>query len=148
MAEVHAWQNHPDAQGVVRQAVEALSAGRLVAFPTETGYVVAADARVPDAVERLRVLPRAEGVPLTLAVEGPARAVEVLPGLSPTGRRLARRCWPGPVTLLVGNVSPNLADMLHSARDADGRLWVRCPAHPAVLTAMQVLNGPLLTAVP
>src|SRR5439155_5722354 len=68
MAEVHSWHNHPDAPGVVRQAVQALSAGRLVAFPTETGYVVAANARVPDAVDRLRALPRADNAPLTLAV--------------------------------------------------------------------------------
>src|SRR5262249_38318912 len=131
MAEVHSWQDHPDAHGVVRQAAEALSAGRLVAFPTETGYIVAADARIPHADESLRSLPLIEDVPLTLAVDGPAQAVAVLPGLPPLARRLARRCWPGPVTLLAADVSPNLSPVLQAARDERGRLWVRCPAHPA-----------------
>src|SRR5262245_10069779 len=96
MAEVHSWRNHPDPRGVVLLAVEALQAGRLVAFPTDTGYVLAVDARSPEAVRRLA----SQGAPLTLGVGGPAHAIEVLPELSPLARRLARRCWPGPVTLL------------------------------------------------
>jgi len=148
MAEVHSWQDHPDAHGIVRQAVEALSAGRLVVFPTETGPVVPADARIPQAVELLRGLPLAAETPLTLAVDTPAQAIAVLPGLPPLARRLARRCWPGPVTLLAANVSPNLSPILQPARDDHGRLWMRGPAHPAILTALRELNGPLLTGVP
>src|SRR5262249_15654428 len=74
--------------------------------------IVAADARIPHADESLRSLPLIEDVPLTLAVDGPAQAVAVLPGLPPLARWLARRCWPGPVTLLAAYVSPNLSPVL------------------------------------
>src|SRR5262249_58633450 len=39
--------------GTVADAVEALAAGGLVVFPTETVYGLGAEARSPDAVERL-----------------------------------------------------------------------------------------------
>lgn len=144
MAEVHSWNNHPDTQGLVRQAVEALTAGRLVVLPTELGSVVAADARVPHAVSALTA---ATGTrPLCVVVAGPTQAVAVQPNLPPLARRLGRRCWPGPITLLTGLASPNLPEVLQTARDADGRMWLRCPAHAAVLEVLDAVNGPLLTA--
>src|SRR5438132_444570 len=143
MAEVHSWHNHPDPRAVVLQAVEALGAGRLVALPTDVGYVLAADARSPEAIRHLD----SQGAPLTLAVGGPAHAVEVLPGLPPLARRLARRCWPGPVTLLHPDLSPNAPAELLAARQA-GDLHVRSPAHSAILHVMHHLGSPLLLACP
>ena len=43
-----------DPRDVVHRAVQALAEGRLVAFPTETDYVVAASAREAAATVRLR----------------------------------------------------------------------------------------------
>src|SRR5262249_28168110 len=98
MTQVLDWQAAPHSRHVVRRAVEALAEGQLVAFPTETVYGVAASVLVPEAVERLRQgKGRPEDKPLTLALGGASAGLDWVPDMSPLGRRLARRCWPGPV---------------------------------------------------
>src|SRR6516225_700517 len=101
MTEVLEWESAPTSRSVVQRACQALAQGELVAFPTETVYGLAASALLADAVERLRHSKgRPEDKPLTLAIAGAADARDWVPGMSALGLRLARRCWPGPVTLV------------------------------------------------
>ena len=83
-----------DARDVVHRAVQALAEGRLVAFPTETDYVVAASAREPQAAAALRELSpqRAAEPRLTLALKSADEALDWAPRMTPIGRRIARRC--------------------------------------------------------
>ena len=86
----------------IEAAVEALERGEVVALPTETVYGLAADASNPDAIERLFELKgRPTSVPLPLAVA----AVEWVPHWAsvddPRLERLARRWWPGPLTVVL-----------------------------------------------
>src|SRR5262245_3140577 len=91
-----------DIRDVVHRAVQALAEGKLVAFPTETVYGLAASALIEGAVDRLiAVKGPSPGRPLALAVKSAEDACDYVPGLNPLARRLARRCWPGPVTLVV-----------------------------------------------
>ena len=91
-----------DARDVVHRAVQALVEGKLVAFPTETVYGLAASALVPEAVARLsEVKGRAAAQPYALAIKSAEDALDYVPHLSLLAQRLARRCWPGPVTLVV-----------------------------------------------
>src|SRR5262245_31478019 len=103
MPDVLDWRSAPDPRPLVRRAAQALAEGGVVAFPTDTVYTLAASALIPEAVERLR---SSKGTPddrpLTLAVRGAADALDWVPDMSPLGRRLAKRCWPGPVTLVFG----------------------------------------------
>ncbi len=150
MPQVLDWQNAADPRDIVRRAVEALSAGQIVAFPTETVYGLAASALVPEAVERLQQSKgRPENKPLTLAVPDPAGAREMVPDMSPLGWRLARRCWPGPVTLVFADSKPSgLASSLPAAVRQricpSGTLGLRVPAHEAILEVMRLLQGPLV----
>src|SRR6188474_2357239 len=95
-------QRADDPRDAVHRAVQALAEGKLVAFPTETVYALAASALSESAVERL-LAARGPAVekPLTLAIKSADDALDFIPALSPLARRLARRCWPGPVTLLL-----------------------------------------------
>src|SRR5437899_11837076 len=102
MTEVLEWQKAAQSPALIRRVVEALAEGQLVAFPTETVYGLAASALVPEAVERLHRLKGGGDVPLPLALRGPGEAADWVPGLSGLGRRLARRCWPGPPALVSG----------------------------------------------
>ena len=87
---------------MVHQAVQALAEGNLVAFPTETVYGVAASAWDERGVQRLvERKGRRRGHPLSLAVKSADEARDYAPGMSSLALRLARRCWPGPVTLVV-----------------------------------------------
>jgi protein-tyrosine phosphatase len=146
---LHDWRSAADPGYVVRAAAQALAEGRVVAFPTETVYGLAASAFLPEAVERLRKgKGRPVGKPLTLAVRSAAEALEWIPGLSEVGRRLARRCGPGPVTLVSGeDVAQGLASRLPEAVRTlvvpEGTIGLRVPAHDAVLQVME-LTGPLV----
>ena len=91
-----------DIRDVVHRAVQALVEGKLVAFPTETVYGVGASACHSGAVADLMAAKdRPQGAPFALAIKSAQEAADYLPEMSPLARRLARRCWPGPVTLVV-----------------------------------------------
>jgi protein-tyrosine phosphatase len=144
-----------DARDVVHRAVQALAEGKAVAFPTETDYVVAAGARNETAVARL--LPLAaerQGEPrLSLALKSADEALDWAPRLGPLGQRLARRCWPGPVTIIVADDHPDslvhrLPVAVRQAIVGDGRLRLRVPGHPMLADCMRMLAGPLVLAEP
>src|SRR5262249_8625884 len=108
MAEMLDWQRIDDPHAIIQYAVQLLRQGCTVAFPSETGYAVTASGLVPEAVRQLPV-DRPSGsdetpvLPeLTLALRGASEARDWVPAMSPLSQRLARRLWPGPVTLIVG----------------------------------------------
>ncbi len=150
MTQVLDWQSAADPRAVVRQAVDALADGRLVGLPTETVYGLAASALRPEAVARLQESKgRPENKPLALAVGGAAEALDWVPAMSPLGRRLARRCWPGPVTLVFGDgvergLLSRLPEPVRRRVAPAGTLGLRVPAHDAVLQVLQRLAGPLV----
>jgi tRNA threonylcarbamoyl adenosine modification protein (Sua5/YciO/YrdC/YwlC family) len=78
--------------------------GKIVAFPTETVYGIGACASIPAAVSRLyQIKKRDRKKPLSYHV-GSLDAVERLSVLQSSAfKYLARRFWPGPVTLLALN---------------------------------------------
>jgi tRNA threonylcarbamoyl adenosine modification protein (Sua5/YciO/YrdC/YwlC family) len=152
MAEVLDWQGTPDQRGVIERAVQALARGQLVAFPTDTVYVVAAHTLAAEAVEHLHQLRGApEEEPLTLAVTSAGQARDWAPDMSPLGQRLARRCWPGPVTLVFaehlerGLVS-RLPAPVRRRICPQGALGLSVPGHDALWHALRLLPGPVALA--
>jgi protein-tyrosine phosphatase len=80
-----------------------LRAGGLVAFPTETVYGIGANPAMPGAVERLL---QVRGSPaekhLTLHLADVADVARHVPGpIPPIARRLMKRFWPGPLTIVI-----------------------------------------------
>lgn len=142
-------QDVEDQRDVVHRAVEALAAGQLVAFPTETVYGVAASALNEDAVERLvNAKGRLSSHPLTLAIKSSDDAWDYVPGMSPLAERLARRCWPGPVTLVLDDNDPDsvtkrLPDNVRQIVCPNGTIGLRVPAHPVILSVLRLSAGPL-----
>ncbi|MEX2189002.1 MAG: L-threonylcarbamoyladenylate synthase [Pirellulales bacterium] len=142
-------RNVDDSRDVVHRAVQALAEGRLVAFPTETVYGVAASALDAAAVARLvAVKGRQAGHPLALAVKGLTDARDYAPEMSPLAERIARRCWPGPLTLVEACNHPQslVAQLPASVRSAvvpSGTIGFRVPAHPLILDVLRMLAGPL-----
>jgi protein-tyrosine phosphatase len=150
MTQVLDWQNAADPDEVVNRAVQSLTEGQLVAFPTETVYGVAASGLIPEAVERLRQgKGRPADKPLALAVRGLSEALKWVPGMGPLGQRLARRCWPGPVTLvfpadLERGLGSELPQTVRRRVCPTGTLGLRVPAHEAISQALQRMAGPLV----
>jgi L-threonylcarbamoyladenylate synthase len=89
-----------DATGL-RDAVQLLHDGQVVAYPTDTLYGLAVDPRNPVAVRRLFELKgRAESAALTLIAADVAQA-EMAGDFNAVASRLAADWWPGPVTIVV-----------------------------------------------
>lgn len=150
MAEVLDWRRGADPQLVIRRAVRALAEGQLVAFPSETVYETAASALVPHAVERLMAAKGAtQAHPLTVAVPTAAHALDWVPAMSALGRRLARRCWPGPVILVFsdgteGGLASRLAEPVRQMLLPGPALALCVPDHEALGQTLRLLAGPLV----
>jgi len=138
-----------DSRDVVHRAVRALVEGRLVAFPTETVYGVAACALDEQAVVRLvAAKERKPGHALPLAIKSADEARDYAPDMSPLARRLARRCWPGPVTLVVDDSHPEslvrqLPPRVQQAVSPEDTVGLRVPGHRVILDVLRMLAGPL-----
>lgn len=143
-------RNTDDARDAVHRAVQALAEGNLVVFPTETVYGVAASARHGDAVGRLlNAKSRSEGHPLTLAIKSADDALDYVPDMNDVSTRLARRCWPGPVTLVMDanhedSLIQQLPDNVRAAVAPVGKVGLRVPAHPVILDVLRLMPGPLV----
>lgn len=139
-----------DSRDCIHRAVQALAEGKVVAFPTETVYGVAASALSETAVKRLVTAGLTSGAqPLTLAVKSADEALDYVPNLSPLGERLARRCWPGPVTLVLedrhqDSLLRQLCPAVQQALAPDGTIGLRAPAHQAILDVLRLLAGPVV----
>jgi protein-tyrosine phosphatase len=139
-----------DPRDVVHRTVQALAEGKLVAVPTETVYGVAASAIHEKAVDRLaEIKGRQAGHPFTLAIKSADDAWDYVPQLPPLAQRLSRRCWPGPITLVLDNDDPDsllnqLPRSVFQAVSPSGTVGLRVPAHDLVLAVLRLTAGPLV----
>ena len=130
--------------------VQALAEGKLVVFPTETVYALAASAltKTPFSSCWTSSTHAASEKPLTLAVKSADDALDYLPRMNRLARRLARRCWPGPVTLVCPDNHPEslvkqLAASVQQAVAPAGLVGLRVPGHQTFLDVLRMLAGPV-----
>jgi tRNA threonylcarbamoyl adenosine modification protein (Sua5/YciO/YrdC/YwlC family) len=139
-----------DPRDAVHRVVQALVEGKVVALPTETVYIAAASGLADRAVQRLLSLRdgKLDG-PATLAVRSTDEVLDYVPQLPRIGQRLARRCWPGPVTLQLADAHPEsavhrLPPKVRQAIVPQGEIRVRVPAHELVQSALRLVAGPVV----
>lgn len=147
-AEVLDWRASEEPRDIVHRVVECLAQGGVVTLPTETVYGIGASLLAPEAVERLvTVKGRDEGKPFAIALKGPEEALDWVPHASPLGRRLMRRCWPGPITLVFplqgDSLVSQLDDRVRRRICPQGTIGLRVPAHAGVLEVLRLLPAPL-----
>jgi L-threonylcarbamoyladenylate synthase len=150
MSAVVDFRKTDDPRDAVHRAVQSLVAGQIVGFPTETVYAACAHALVGTAVERLSAGKSSgkAGHP-TLVVKGLQEALDYVPHMDVLGQRLARRCWPGPVTLAFDIKSDSGLFSAFSAQARqtlapDSRLWIRVPAHECIQEVLRLMPAPLI----
>lgn len=142
-------RNAEDPRDVVHRAVQTISEGGVVAFPTETVYGLGARALDADAVRRLlEIKGRPADNPLALAIRGSDELADYVPDASPLARRLARRCWPGPVTLVLDDSHPEsliwqLPAAVQRAVSPEKTVGLRVPGHALILDVLRMIAGPL-----
>ena len=119
------------APGEIERAAELLRAGRLVAFPTETVYGLGANALDAEAVARIyEVKRRPRTSPLIVHVASIEMAQSLVANWPEAANRLARRFWPGPLTLVLNKVL-NKAVLTKAQVAADAFLRLRSGPRPS-----------------
>ena len=115
---------HPEA-GLIARAADLIGRGQVVAIPTDTLYGLAANPFDSGAVERVFAIKgRPQNLPLLLLIDSVDMACELARNLPPQFERLAKRFWPGPLTIVV-DASANVPAKVTGGT---GRIGLRLPA--------------------
>jgi L-threonylcarbamoyladenylate synthase len=124
----------------ISRAVIRLSAGGLVAFPTETVYGLGADAGNAAAIARVFELKgRPAHNPLIVHVTGAAMARR-LAHWTADAQKLVEAFWPGPLTLALPK-----HDSVNAMITAGGStVALRAPDHPVTLSLIEHFGSPLV----
>lgn len=145
---------HLNENGPIREAlastITALRAGKLVVFPTETVYGLGALASNEEAMARLIAAKgRRAGHALPVAIAGESVLRSYVPEVDEISERLARRCWPGPITLVLDTHSPEsrMSRLPERSREAimpSGSTGFRVPDQPFFLELLRQLDEPVV----
>jgi len=128
--------------GAIREAVEVMKEGGVVAYPTETLYGLGADALSAAAVERVFTLKgRPEGRPIPILVRDTEMLETVVSRIPGEARLLADAFWPGPLTLVL-EASPTVPAWVKGGGRGVG---VRISAHPAAAALVAGMGRPITT---
>jgi L-threonylcarbamoyladenylate synthase len=124
----------------LRLAADALAAGRLVAFPTETVYGLGANALDEQAVLSIyKVKGRPGDNPLIVHLAHTGLIPTVVSGIPPMAVPLIERFMPGPLTLVMRR-GPSIAPSVSAGLDT---VAVRCPSHPVAQAFLSMAGVPV-----
>jgi L-threonylcarbamoyladenylate synthase len=122
----------------IAYASEVLRVGGLVAFPTETVYGLGADAANSQAVARVFAAKgRPVSHPLIVHLGGVDELDRWARKIPAEVERLAKRFWPGPLTLILKRTS-HVPDEVTGGQDTVG---LRVPNHPTALALLRCFSG-------
>ncbi len=129
----------------ILQAVSLLIEGKLVCFPSETVYALAADATNDEAVKAIYQLKGRKGqAPLSLMVADVAMAKRYV-AFDQKAEYLASLFWPGPLTLILpvrqGVVTNNISRYVNEGM---ATLGIRIPNHPTAQSILAKFGKPIV----
>jgi len=134
--KIHAEQ--PESS-LVRYAAEQIRAGHVLGMPTDTFYGLAADPFNLRAVERVyEIKSRSRHKPLSLLIESVDQAEEFA-RLPEDFKILARRFWPGPLTIIV----PAASHLPLKVTANTGNVALRVPAAEIPLAVVKSARIPI-----
>ncbi len=128
-----------DLTTAAKEAAEALRAGGIVVYPTDTVYGLAVNPFNSEAVKRLRSLKRREAKkPISVIVPSAAH-MDAIAHVSDKARALAERHLPGPLTLVMRGKDMPEEITLNEA------IGVRIPAEPFCIALSEAFGHPYTT---
>ena len=129
-----------EVEALIAAAAGIIRSGGLLAIPTETVYGLGANALDPKAVAGIfEAKGRPQDNPLILHVAGPAWLARYCTDVPPLAYVLARRFWPGPLTMILPR-KPVVPDVTTAGLSTVG---VRCPEHPVTLAILREAGVPI-----
>ncbi len=124
----------------IKEAAERIRGGELVAFPTETVYGLGANALDAAAVARIFALKgRPATSPLIVHVASIAMARTLVTEWPLEAEQLARKYWPGPLTLVLPKIAA-IPDIVTAGLPTVG---LRMPNHPLALALIEESGVPI-----
>ncbi len=125
-------------QTEIEEAVEALRAGELVVFPTETVYGLGANAADPAAVRKIfAVKGRPADHPVIVHLDNRRYLHRWVSDVPPVAELLAAKFWPGPLTLILPKAD-NVNEVVTGGQDSIG---IRVPSHPIAQQLLTAFGG-------
>jgi tRNA threonylcarbamoyl adenosine modification protein (Sua5/YciO/YrdC/YwlC family) len=125
---------------LVRYAAEQIRSGQVLGMPTDTFYGLAADPLNLRAVERVyEIKSRSRHKPLSLLIESTDQAEELAKPLPEEFYALARRFWPGPLTMIVQAASRLPLKVTANT----GNVALRVPAAKIPLAVVRAASLPI-----
>jgi len=131
--------HHPDNDTLLK-AIEFITAGKTIAFPTETFYALGVSAYHEEALKKVFTIKGREyGKPLSLLIEGEAMLQEVVAEIPATANSLMKEFWPGGLTLIF-KASARIPPLVTAHTDT---VAVRNPSHPVARILVKAAKCPL-----
>src|SRR5207248_5178330 len=125
---------------LIRYAADQIRAGEILGMPTDTFYGLAADPFNLRAVDRVyEIKTRSRHKPLSLLIESVEQAEELARPLPPEFYALARRFWPGPLTIIVRAASKLPLKVTANT----GNVALRIPSAKIPLAVIQAAGIPI-----
>jgi len=122
----------------IQMAARVLADEKLVALPTETVYGLAGFARSPSAIQKIYAMKgRPATNPLIIHLPHPAAISDWAIDIPKAAHILARKFWPGPLTLVL----PRHPEVLLSVTAGQETVALRVPNHPLALALLQEFKG-------
>ena len=129
----------PAGEAAAIAAARALTAGGLVAFPTETVYGLGADAANATAIAHLYAAKGRPAFNPLIAHVADLSAARRIARFDARALELAEAFWPGPLTLVLPKTDDcPVADLATAGLDT---VAIRIPAHPVAQAILRAFGG-------
>ncbi len=133
---------HPDhpSPDAISRAAEVIKNQGVVIFPTRCLYGLAADARNPEAIQKIfQIKHRPDTNPLLILVDHPADLKSLVTQVPESAQKLMQALWPGGLTL-VFDAGPGVSGLLTAGTR---KIGVRIPAHPVARALVRAVGSPI-----
>lgn len=126
----------------IQEAAQAIRAGELIAFPTETVYGLGARSDESESVEKVyRAKGRPSDNPLIVHVSNQDQVADLVQTINPLSQALMDLYWPGPLTIIFP-VKPGA--VASSVTGGKSTVALRMPDHPLALALIEAVGIPLV----
>lgn len=117
------------ASNVINKAVSVLKSGGVIIFPTDTVFGIGCLASNERAVERIKqIKSSSQNFPILLSDIGQVESVGIM---NPVAEQLAKKYWPGGLTLIIQN-------------NKGGTVGVRIPQSELILSVIDTIGEPIV----